>query len=49
MGAIVDPEGYDWMLATHVAEPTPQEMRMKDQMSSQPSTSQELAAAATAP
>jgi hypothetical protein len=49
-GTIVDPEGYAWMVATHIAEPTPQEMkkRMKDQMYSQPSTSQELAAAATA-
>jgi PhnB protein len=50
-GTIVDPDGYTWMVATHVAEPTPQEMkkRMKEQMSSQPSTSEELAAAATAP
>jgi hypothetical protein len=47
-GSVIDPEGYAWMVATHIAEPTPQEMkkRMKDQMSSQPS--QELAAAATA-
>ena len=27
--AIVDPEGNTWMLATHVAEPTPQEMKKK--------------------
>jgi PhnB protein len=35
-GTVVDPEGYTWMVATHVAEPTPQEMkkRMKDQMAS---------------
>jgi PhnB protein len=49
-GTVVDPEGYAWMVATHVAQPTPQEMkkRMKDQMSSQSGTSRELAAAATA-
>lgn len=36
-GTIVDPEGYTWMIATHVAEPTPQEMKkkMKEQMSGQ--------------
>jgi PhnB protein len=28
-GTIVDPEGNIWMLATHVAEPTPQEMMKK--------------------
>src|SRR5271167_619742 len=49
-GTVVDPEGYAWMVATHIAEPTPQEMkkRMADQMASQPAASQELAAAATA-
>lgn len=26
---IIDPEGNAWMIATHVAEPTPQEMRKK--------------------
>ena len=37
-GTVVDPEGYTWMVATHIAEPTPQEMkkRMKEQMTSQP-------------
>src|SRR5947209_6028335 len=37
-GTVVDPEGYTWMVATHVAEPTPQEMkkRMKEQMANQP-------------
>ena len=37
-GTVVDPEGYTWMIATHIAEPTPQEMkkRMKEQMASQP-------------
>jgi PhnB protein len=35
-GTVVDPEGYTWMLATHIAEPTPKEMqaKMKEQMSS---------------
>lgn len=37
IGTVVDPEGYSWMVATHIAAPTPQEMRkkMKEQMSSQ--------------
>ena len=48
-GTVVDPDGYTWMVATHIAEPTPQEMKkMKEQMSTQPAASQELAAAATA-
>jgi uncharacterized glyoxalase superfamily protein PhnB len=36
-GTVIDPEGYSWMLATHVAEPTPAEMkkRMKAQMAGQ--------------
>src|SRR5262252_1527909 len=36
-GTVVDPEGYTWMVATHIAEPTPAEMRkrMKEQMPSQ--------------
>jgi hypothetical protein len=31
---VIDPEGYAWSVATHVAEPTPREMakRMKEQM-----------------
>jgi hypothetical protein len=38
------------MVATHIAQPTPQEMKkkMKEQMSAQPAASKELAAAATA-
>jgi PhnB protein len=38
-GAVVDPEGYIWMVATHMAEPTPKEMqqKMKEQMVSQQS------------
>jgi len=33
-GTLIDPEGYMWMVATHVAEPTPKEMqqKMKEQM-----------------
>ena len=36
-GTVVDPDGYTWMVATHTAEPTPQEMKrkMKEQMASQ--------------
>jgi PhnB protein len=39
-GTVVDPEGYTWMVATHMEEPTPAEMRkrMKQQMASQPGT-----------
>jgi PhnB protein len=28
-GTVIDPEGNPWMLGTHVAEPTPQEMKKK--------------------
>src|ERR1700692_207364 len=36
-GVVVDPEGYTWMVATHIAQPTPKEMqqKMKEQMASQ--------------
>jgi PhnB protein len=36
-GTIVDPEGNTWMVATHIAEPTPQEMNkaMKAMMAAQ--------------
>jgi len=39
-GTVVDPEGYAWMVATHMEEPTPAEMRkrMKQQMASQANT-----------
>ena len=39
VGTVVDPEGYIWMVATHMAEPTPKEMqqKMKEQMVSQQS------------
>ncbi len=29
VGTVIDPEGYMWMVATHVAEPTPEEMQKK--------------------
>jgi PhnB protein len=37
-GAVVDPEGYTWMVGTHKAEPTSQEMKKKmmEQMRQQP-------------
>jgi PhnB protein len=40
-GTVVDPEGYAWMVATHIAEPTPAEMRkrMKEQMANRPAAS----------
>jgi PhnB protein len=33
-GNLIDPDGYIWMVGTHVAEPTPQEMKkqMKEMM-----------------
>ena len=36
VGTVVDPEGYTWMVATHVAEYTPKEMqkKMAEQMAS---------------
>jgi len=39
-GTLIDPEGYMWMVATHIAEPTPQEMKkkMQEQMASQPAS-----------
>lgn len=40
-GNLIDPDGYLWMVGTHVAEPTPQEMKkqmkeMMKQMQAQP-------------
>ena len=37
-GTLVDPEGYTWMVGTHKAEPTSQEMKRKmaEQMGQQP-------------
>ena len=36
-GTVVDPDGYIWMVATHVSQPTPKEMqqKMKEQMARQ--------------
>ncbi len=36
-GTVVDPEGYTWMVATHMAQPTPKEMqkKMMEQIASQ--------------
>ena len=28
-GTVVDPEGYAWMIATHIADPSPSEMKKK--------------------
>ena len=37
---VADPDGNRWMIATHIAEPTPQEMKKKmmEQMGGKPST-----------
>jgi PhnB protein len=37
VGTVVDPEGYTWMVATHIAQPTPKEMqkKMMEQIASQ--------------
>jgi PhnB protein len=47
-GTVVDPDGYTWMVATHIAEPTPKEMqqKMKEQMSSMGGQAQAAAAGA---
>jgi PhnB protein len=36
-GAVVDPDGYTWTVATHIANPTPEEMKkkLKEQMRAQ--------------
>jgi PhnB protein len=46
-GTLVDPEGYMWMVSTHIAEPTPKEMqqKMKEQMTQM--ASQQAARAAS--
>jgi PhnB protein len=45
-GTVADPEGYIWMVATHVAEPTPAEMRKR--MKEQAAANQAASAAAGA-
>jgi PhnB protein len=49
-GTVVDPEGYTWMVATHIAQPTPKEMqqKMKEQMGQMASQDKALAATAGA-
>jgi hypothetical protein len=47
-GTVVDPEGYTWMVATHVAEPTPKEMQQKMQEQMEQMGSQQKARAAGA-
>src|SRR5579863_8578096 len=49
-GTVIDPEGYAWMIATHIAEPTPKEMqqKMKEQMEQMASQQKALAASAGA-
>jgi len=45
-GTLVDPEGYTWMVGTHKAEPTSQEMKKKmaEQMGQQPAGAATVAA-----
>ena len=47
-GTIVDPDGYYWMVATHIAEPTPAEMKQKMKEQMQEMSGQARAAAAGA-
>ena len=49
VGTVVDPEGYAWMVATHIANPTPKEMqqKMKEQMASRPPEAASAASAAS--
>jgi len=50
VGYIVDPEGYTWMIATHIADLTPQEMKkkMKEQMKAMKGQQGNAAAGASA-
>ena len=45
-GTVVDPDGYTWMVGTHKAEPTTQEMKKKmaEQMGQQPAGAATVAA-----
>jgi uncharacterized glyoxalase superfamily protein PhnB len=47
-GTVVDPDGYVWMVATHIAEPTPQEMKRKMNEQMRQMASEARAAAASA-
>lgn len=46
-GKVTDPDGYSWMIGTHIAEPTAQEMKkkMKEQMGQAPQKGKKTAAA----
>jgi uncharacterized glyoxalase superfamily protein PhnB len=48
-GRVVDPEGYSWFIATHIAEPTPAEMKkqMIADMKKWQAQAQEQSSAAT--
>jgi PhnB protein len=46
-GTVVDPEGYTWMVATHIAEPTPKEMQQKMKEQMEQMASQQAARAAS--
>ncbi len=45
-GMVVDPDGYGWMVGTHKAEPTTQEMKKKmaEQIGQQPAGAATVAA-----
>jgi PhnB protein len=45
-GTVVDPDGYTWMVGTHQAEPTTQEMKKKmaEQIGQQPAGAATVAA-----
>jgi PhnB protein len=47
-GTVVDPEGYTWMVATHIAEPTAKEMQQKMKEQMEQMASQQKVRAATA-
>jgi PhnB protein len=47
-GTVADPEGYTWMVATHIAQPTPKEMQQKMTEQMEQMTSQQKARAAGA-
>src|SRR6202008_1728350 len=48
VGTVVDPEGYSWMVATHIADPTPKEMQQKMKEQMEQMASQQKVRAATA-
>ena len=46
-GTVVDPEGYTWMVATHIAQPTHKEMQQKMKEQMEQMTGQKAARAAS--